>query len=86
MVFDFVGAVSGQDLALSFALVLLIIYFLWFFSWGKKQVGSKLGILIAIVLIYLTFYLYPDLIWIPFALFILATFGKELLERVPRPQ
>jgi uncharacterized membrane protein len=86
MAFDFLSAVTGADLALSFALVLMIIYFLWFFSWGKKQVGSKLGLLIAIVLMYLTFYLYPDLIWIPFILFILATFGKELLERIPRPQ
>ena len=86
MAFDFMGAIAGQDLALSFALVLLIIYFLWFFSWGKKQVGSKIGLVIAIVLMYLTFYLYPDLIWVPFILFILATFGKELLERIPRPQ
>ena len=86
MAFDFMGAITGQDLALSFALVLLIIYFLWFFSWGKKQVGSKLGLVIAIVLMYLTFFLYPDLIWVPFILFILATFGKELLERIPKPQ
>ena len=85
MVFDFFGALSGEDLAMSFALVLLIIYFLWFFSWGKKQLGSKLGIVVAIVLMYLTFYLYPDLIWIPLILFILATFGKEILARVPKP-
>ena len=86
MAFDFLGAVTGADLALSFALVLMIIYFLWFFSWGKKQVGSKLGLLIAVVLMYLTFYLYPELIWVPFLLFIFATFGKEILERIPRPQ
>ena len=85
MVFDFFWALSGEDLAMSFALVLLIIYFLWFFSWGKKQLGSKLGIVVAIVLMYLTFYLYPDLIWIPLILFILATFGKEILARVPKP-
>jgi len=84
MAFDFLAAISGGDLALSFALVLLIVYFLWFFSWGKKQVGTKLGLVIAVVLMYLTFYLYPELIWVPFILFILATFGKELLERIPK--
>ena len=68
----------------SIALVLLIIYFLWFFSWGKKQVGAKWGIILAIVFMLLTFVSYPDLIWIPVILFIFATFGKELLERVPR--
>lgn len=84
MAFDFLAAISGEDIAMSFALVLLIIYFLWFFSWGKKQVGTKLGIVIAVVLMYLTFYMYPELIWVPFILFILATFGKELLERIPK--
>ena len=82
MAFDFFAAISGGNLAMSFALVLLIVYFLWFFSWGKKQVGTKLGILLAIFLTYLIFVLYPDMIWIPFILFILATFGKEYLERV----
>jgi hypothetical protein len=84
MAFDFFGAISGGDIALSFALVLVIIYFIWFYAWGKKQLGSKLGLLVAVVLFYLTFYLYPELVWIPFILFILATFGKDLLERVPK--
>ena len=84
MAFDFFGALSGGDLALSFALVLLVIYFLWFWSWGKKQVGAKIGLVLALVLMYLTFYLYPELIWVPFILFILATYGKELLERIPK--
>jgi len=82
MAFDFFGALSGGDFAMSFALVLLIVYFLWFFTWGKKQVGIKLGILLAIFLTYLIFVLYPEMIWVPFILFILATFGKEYLERI----
>lgn len=82
MGFDFIGAISGSDVVLSFALVLMIIYFLWFFNWGKKQLGTTYGLLLAIVLSYLTFILYPDLIWIPFILFIFATFGKEFLEIV----
>ncbi len=82
--FDFLGAISGGDIALSFALVLMIIYFLWFFNWGKKQLGTTYGLLLAIILFYLTFFLYPDLVWIPFLLFLFATFGKEFLEIVGR--
>ncbi len=82
MGFDFLGAVTGGDIVLSFGLVLMIIYFLWFFNWGKKQLGTTYGLLLAIILSYLTFILHPDLIWIPFILFIFATFGKEFLEIV----
>ncbi len=84
MAFDFFGAIGGNDLALSFALVLMIIYFLWFYNWGKKQIGMKMGLLLAIILFYLTFYLYPALVWVPFILFIFATFGKEMLERISK--
>jgi hypothetical protein len=84
MAFDFLGAIGGSDLALSFALVLLLVYFIWFYHWGKKQLGAKLGLVLAIVLFYLTFYLYPDLIWVPVIVFLLATFGKELLTIVPK--
>ena len=82
MAFDIISAISGNNFAMSFALLLLIVYFLWFFSWGKKQIGTKLGILLAIFLTYLIFFLYPEMIWLPFILFILATFGKEYLERI----
>ena len=82
MAFDFIAAISGENFAMSFALLLLIVYFLWFFSWGRKQVGTKIGILLAVFLTYLIFVLYPEMIWIPFMLFILATFGKEYLERI----
>ena len=78
--FDFIGAVSGGDITLSFALVLMIIYFLWFYNWGKKQLGTTYGLMLAIILFYLTFFLYPELVWIPFLLFIFATFGKEFVE------
>jgi hypothetical protein len=82
MAFDFIGAISGNDISMSFALVLMIIYFLWFFNWGKKQLGTTFGLLLAMILFYLTFFLYPDLVWVPFVLFLFATFGKDLLEIV----
>jgi Na+/melibiose symporter-like transporter len=84
LAFDIFRAISGYDMAASFALVLFVVYFLWFFTWGKKQVGARWGIILAVIIMYLTFFLYPELIWIPVILFIFATFGKELLERIPR--
>jgi len=82
---DFWAAISGEDFMSSFALVLFIIYFLWLYSWGKKQIGAKFGLLIAGFVFYLIFFLYQDLVWLPLILFLLATFGKDLLERVPKP-
>jgi hypothetical protein len=81
---DISSALTGGDLMASFSVVLLIIYFLWFYAWGKKQLGEKLGLLLAIGLMYLTFYTYPELIWFPVLLFLLSTFGKEILERIPK--
>jgi hypothetical protein len=83
MSFDFLRAISGNDVFMSLALVLLIIYFLWFFSWGKKQVGAKWGLVLAIIFMWLTFISFPDLIWVPVILFIIATFGKDFLEKIP---
>ncbi|MEK6958515.1 MAG: hypothetical protein AABW59_00555 [archaeon] len=85
MAFDFDAAIAGDDMLMSIALVLFIIYFLWFFSWGKKQLGTRLGLLLALVFMYLTFFTYPELIWVPVILFIMTTFGKDLLEKIPKP-
>ena len=67
---DFLGALTGGDFFLTLTLVLFIIYFLWIFAWAKKQVGQKLGIILAILITYLLFYNFPDLIWVPFLLFL----------------
>lgn len=84
MAFDIIGALTGRDIMLSLALVILIVLFVWIYSWGKNQLGTKIGLLLAIIIVYLTFFSFPELIWIIFIFFILATFGKELLERIPK--
>lgn len=81
---DFEGAIGGGDFFLTLTLILLIIYFLWIYAWAKKQVGPKIGILLTILITYLLFYQFPELIWVPFLLFLWSIFGKDLLERVPK--
>ncbi|MFA6065365.1 MAG: hypothetical protein WC746_05980 [archaeon] len=83
---DFAGALTGEDLFLTIALILFIVYFLWIYAWAKKQVGAKLGIILAVVIMFLLFYSFPELIWVPFILFLWSIFGKDLLERVPKPK
>lgn len=64
-------------------IALAIFTFVWIFSWAKSNLGSaKLAVIFAIVIAYITFYTNPELIWIGVALFIFATFGKEIFEKV----
>jgi hypothetical protein len=83
---DLIGGLAGEDLFLTLALILFIIYFLWIYAWAKKQVGPRIGLLLAILIMYLLFYSFPELIWVPFLLFLWSIFGKDLLERVPKGQ
>ena len=84
MAIDFVGALTGEDLFLTLALVLFVIYFIWIYAWAKKQVGVKIGILLAIIISFILFYNFPELLWIPFLLFLWSIFGKEVMERMPK--
>ena len=84
MAIDIVGGLSGEDFILTLMLILLIIYFLWIYAWAKKQVGAKLGLLLAVLITYLLFFNFPELVWVPFLLFLWSIFGKDLLERIPR--
>ncbi|MEI7961743.1 MAG: hypothetical protein WCI04_05400 [archaeon] len=84
MAIDFIGALTGEDLFLTIALILFIIYFIWIYAWAKKQIGPGLGLLLAIVISFILFYNFPELIWVPLLLFLWSVFGKELLERVPK--
>ena len=83
---DIFGALEGTDLALTISLVLLIIYFLWIYAWAKKQVGATVGLLLTILITWILFYNFQQLIWVPFILYLWSIFGKDLLERVPKPR
>ena len=59
-------------------LAIILFMFIWIYSWAKGNLGSaKLAILFAIIVVYLTFYSYPILVWMVVIIFLLATFGKE---------
>ncbi len=63
--------------------VLSLVYLVWIYSWAKSKLGSaKLAILFSVIVVYLTFFQYPELVWIPAVLFLFATFGKELIDKI----
>ena len=63
--------------------VLSLFYLIWIFGWAKKALGSaKLAILFSVIVVYLTFFLYPWLVWIPVIIFVFAVFGKGVFEKM----
>ncbi len=64
-------------------IALTLFVFVWIFSWAKSSLGSaKLAVLFAIIVVYLTVYAFPILVWLAVAVFIFATFGKELITKL----
>ena len=64
-------------------IVLSLFYLVWIYGWAKKNLGSpKLAILFAVIVVYLTFFQFPQLIWIPVLIFIFAVFGKGFFEKI----
>ena len=64
-------------------IALLLFIFIWLFSWAKGILGSvKLAVLFALIVVYLTFYQYQELVWLGVIIFFIATFGKEILGKV----
>ncbi|HLC79618.1 MAG TPA: hypothetical protein VJG83_04300 [archaeon] len=64
-------------------IVLTIFLFIWIYSWAKENLGSaKLAILFALIVVYLTFYSYPFLVWLLVIFFLIQTFGKEFLAQI----
>lgn len=69
-------------LALDLEIVLSLFFLVWVYAWAKGKLGSpKLAIIFAAIIVYLTVSQHRELIWLGVLLFLLATFGKELLEK-----
>ena len=63
--------------------VLSLFYLVWIFGWAKKALGSaKLAILFAVIVVYLTFLTFPQLVFIPVVIWLFATFGQTMFEKV----
>lgn len=72
------------DMITALQQVLGLFYLVWIYAWAKKQLGSaKLAILFAVIVVYLTFFQFPELVWIPALIFLFAFFGKGLFEKLP---
>ena len=64
-------------------IALILFFFIWIMSWAKGTLGSaKLAVLFAFLVTYLTVYSYRELVWLTVLLFLFATFGKDLFEKV----
>ncbi|MEM0359721.1 MAG: hypothetical protein QXK06_00075 [Candidatus Diapherotrites archaeon] len=71
------------DLFANVAIVLGLIYLIWIYSWIKKQLGSaKIALLLSVIIVYLTFFQFPELIWVPVIFFFLAFFFSGMFEKV----
>ncbi|MFH0970594.1 MAG: hypothetical protein V1776_04005 [Candidatus Diapherotrites archaeon] len=64
-------------------LAITIFLFIWIYNWAKGNVGSsRLAIVTAIVIVFLTFYQFPELVWLLVGLWAFATFGKDVFTKV----
>ena len=71
------------DLFQGIWIALALLAFIWVFAWAKSNLGSaKIAVLFAIVIAYFTFYTNPELIWLAVLIFIFATFGKEIFQKI----
>lgn len=71
-----------SSLALDLEIVFSLFFLVWVYSWAKGNLGSpKLAIIFAAIIVYLTVSPHRELIWLGVILFLLATFGKELLAK-----
>ena len=64
-------------------IVLSLFYLVWIYAWAKKHLGSaKIGVLFAVIVVYLTFFQFPELVWVPVIFFFLAFFFTGMFEKV----
>ena len=51
--------------------VLAILYFIWLYNWANKQLANTaIAVLFAVIVIYLTVWIHPWLVWIPALIFL----------------
>ena len=76
------NAMIFSSLALDLEIVFSLFFLVWVYSWAKGNLGSpKLAIIFAAIIVYLTVSQHRELIWFGVILFLLATFGKELIAK-----
>jgi hypothetical protein len=64
-------------------LAITIFLFIWIYNWAKGNVGSaKLALVTAIVIVFLTFYQFPELVWLLVGLWAFVTFGKDVFTKI----
>jgi ABC-type bacteriocin/lantibiotic exporter with double-glycine peptidase domain len=65
------------------ATVLGLVYAILIYAWAKKQLGNVvLAVLVAVIIVYLTFFQFPELIWVPVIFIFLAFFFSGMFEKV----
>jgi hypothetical protein len=73
------------ELISNIEIALILIYFVWLFSWGKNALGSgKLAVVFATIVTYITVFKFRELIWLGVILFLFSTFGKELFSKMTK--
>ena len=76
---------SLYEMVNNIEIALILIYFVWLFSWAKGALGSaKLAVIFAAIVTYITVVQFKVLIWLGVALFLFATFGKELFSKMAK--
>ena len=64
-------------------LAITIFLFIWIYNWAKGNVGSaKLAFVTAVLIVFLTIYQFPELVWFIVFLWAFATFGKDIFTKI----
>ena len=71
------------ELISNITIVLSLFYLIWIYAWAKKQLGSaKIAILFAVIVVYLTFFQFPELVWVPVIFFFMSFFFTGMFEKI----
>jgi chromate transport protein ChrA len=65
-------------------IIIALFYLIWLYGWAKRQIGSPfLSALFSIIIVYICFFYYPFLLFLPFLLFVFAYFFRGMFEKLP---